>query len=134
MRTLSLVFCFAVTVVLADEPIRRPLTTDEIDALKEPLALGQRVLAAWSRYSQFASLSTPVRAGSDVISSTPTLELLHATHSLGDSDFALTLHYQTRLHPVPPNATKDASIVTMRTDRGEIFVDVSGIVTLQPPK
>jgi hypothetical protein len=134
MRTLSLAFCFAITVVLADEPARRPLTTDEVAALKEPLELGQRVLAAWSRYSQVASLSTPVRAGSDVITSTPTLELLHATHSLGDSDFALALHYQTRLHPVPPNPPKDASIVSMRTDRGEIVVDISGNVALQPPK
>ena len=134
MRALFLLLFFVASVGLAQQaPARRPLTTAEAAALEECVALGHRVLAAWSRYSEVTNLSTPISAGVDVLTRTPTLELLHATHSLSDSDLALSSHYQTRLHPVPPNASKDAPILSMRTDRGEIVIDISGNVTLQPP-
>lgn len=135
MRALCFLLLFVASVGFAQQaPARRPLTTGEAGALEECVALGHRVLAAWSHYSDVTTLSTPMSAGVDVITRTPTLELLHATHSLSDSDLALSLHYLTRLHPVPPNAPKDAPILSMRTDRGEIVVDISGNVTLQPPK
>jgi hypothetical protein len=135
MRTLSLLVFFVASIGVAQRaPDRRPLTTAEAAALKEPVALGFRVLAAWSRYSEVSHLSTPISAGVDVITSTPTLELLHATHSLSDSDFTLSSHCQTKLHPVPPNAPRDAPIISMHTDRGDIVIDISGNVTLQPPR
>jgi hypothetical protein len=135
MRALCLLLFFFPIVGLAQQaPARRPLTTAEAAALEEPVALGHRVLAAWSRHSEVTNLSTPIPVGVDVLTSTPTLELLHATPSLSDFDFALSLHCQMSLHPVPPNAPKDAPTISMRTGRGEIVIDISGNVTLQPPK
>jgi hypothetical protein len=135
MRPLYLLLLFVASGGLAQQaPAPRPLTTAEAAALEEPVALGHRVLAAWSHYSELTYLSTPIFAGVDVLTRTPTLELLHATHSLSDSDFALSSHYRTTLHPLPANAPKDAPILSMRTDRGEIVVDISGNITLQPPR
>jgi hypothetical protein len=135
MRALYFLLFFVASVGFAQQaPARRPLTTAEAAALEEPVALGHRVLAAWSRYSEVTYLSTPIPAGVDVLTRTPTLELLHATHSLSDSDFALSSHYRTRLHPVPPNAPKNAPVLSMHTERGEIVVEISGNITLQPPK
>lgn len=134
-RALWLLLFFVASAGLTQQPpARRPLTPAEAAALDECGRLAHRVLDAWSRYLEVTNRSTPIRGGVDVLTRTPTLELLHATHSLSDSDLALSLHYQTRLHPVPPNAPKDAPILSMRTDRGEIVVDISGNVTLQPLK
>ena len=136
MRAFCLLLFFVASVGLAQQaPARRPLTTAEAAALEESVALGHRVLAAWARYLEVTNLSTPIPVGVDVLTRTPTLELLHATHSLGDSDFALSSHYQTRRLPGGPNAPQGSSASgTMRTDRGEIVVDISGNVTLQPPE
>ena len=134
MRVLPLIVCFVFTIAFAEQQTPRPLTTDDTAALTESVALGQRVLAAWLRYSKAAALSTPIPAGIDAISSTPTLELLHATHSLSDSDFALSLQCQARLHPVPVNAPKDAPALSMQTARGELIFDISGNITLRPLK
>jgi hypothetical protein len=134
MRALCLIVCVVSGVAFAGQPARHSLTTAEAAALKESVALGHRVLSAWSHYSEVTGISTPISAGVDVISSTPTLELLHATHSLSDSDFAVSLRCQAKLYPVPVDAPKDAPILSLHTDLGELVFDIGGNITLQPPK
>jgi hypothetical protein len=135
MRALSVIIVIVASFAFAEQPTtRRPLTTAEAATLKGSVDLGHRVLAAWSRYSQATYVSSPIPTGAALFTNTPTLELLHATHSLSDSDFALSLQCQIKLHPVPVGAPNDAPILCVRTDRGELVFDISGNITLQPPK
>lgn len=122
------------SIACAEQPARRPLTAPETTELEQPIALGRRILEAWSHYYEVTYHSRPVPVGVDVITNTPTLELLHAAHALSDSDFALCLRCHATLHPVPVGAAKDAPILTLRTSRGEVVFDISGNITLQPSK
>jgi hypothetical protein len=38
------------------------------------------------------------------------------------------------LYPVPVDAPKDAPILSLHTDLGELVFDIGGNITLQPPK
>ena len=134
MRARYLIAIVLAGVAFAEPPTRRPLTTAETAALEQSLALGRRVLAAWSHYSEATYPSKPIPARADVLTSMPTLELLHATHSLSDSDFALALECHAKLHPLPVNAPKEAAILTMRSVSGELIFDMSGNITLEPPQ
>ena len=135
MRALSVIIVIIASLASAEQPATpRPLTTAEAATLKESVDLGHRVLAAWARYSQVTSVSSPLPTGAALFTSTPTLELLHATHSLSDSDFAASLQCQIKLHTVPVDAPNDAPILSVRTDRGELVFDITGNITLQPSK
>jgi hypothetical protein len=135
MRALAFIIVIVASRAFAEQPTTpRPLTTAEAATLKESVDLGHRVLAAWARYSQTTYVSSPIPTGAALFTSTPTLELLHATHSLSDSDFARSLQCHIKLHPVPVGAPKDAPILSVRADRGELVFDITGNITLQPPK
>jgi hypothetical protein len=133
MRTLYLILFVVAGLAFAQQPPSpRPLTTAEAAALVEPVALGHRVLAALSHYFEVKIPRGPAGTGPTLLTSMPTLELLHVAACLNDSDFALSRHYRATLHTMLPNAPATQPVLSMRTDRGELFFDIGGNRTLQP--
>jgi len=52
MRVLSFALLISVSVAFGSEPAARSLTSDEAKALRQPAALGERILAEASRYTK----------------------------------------------------------------------------------
>src|SRR5258708_3759808 len=123
MRQLFLLLLIAVSSAFADQPAaRRPLTAKESAALQEPITLGQRILAALSRYSK-TSERIKVPTEFDVMTRTPTIEVLHAAGYVGDSDMPLSHRYQVVLELIPPEAPPTQPLLTMQTGSGELIFD-----------
>jgi hypothetical protein len=132
MRKLPLVLLIAVTSAFGDQPsTRRPLTGKESAALEEPTALGHRMLTALARYSK-ASEPVKIPTEFDVMTRTPTIELLHAAGYISDSDTLLSRRYRVVLQLIPAEAPPTRPLLTMQTDSGELIFDTRGNVTLRP--
>jgi hypothetical protein len=117
-----------VSVVMAAQPA--PLTPDEAKALREPIDLGHRLLAALSRYPQ-PSASSKASAGIDLITSVPTVELLHSAGYVTDSDLELAHGYRATLQAVPAGSGASQPLLSMHTDRGELTFARDGTLALQ---
>ena len=131
MRALYICLLIAVGAAFASQPITgRPLTAKEAAALREPTALGHRILTALSHYPK-ASEEAKVPTGLDLLTQVPTIEVLHAGGYISDSDMSLSHHYHAALQPIPAGAPQTQPLLTMQTDRGELVFDTLGDVTLR---
>ena len=131
MRAVYPAFFVVVALAFADQSTtRQPLTTADAAALEEATTLGQRVLTALARY---LAVSQPpnISEDRDLLTRTPTIDILHAIGYLTDSDIALSNQYRATLHPVPPEPAATQPVLTMHTDRGELIFDASGNVALE---
>ena len=130
MRRLSVLLVIAVSSAFADQSTTRPLTTEQIVALQEPVALGGRLLAALSRYAK-ASEQVKVPTEFDVSTRVPTIELLHASGCISDSDVTLAYRYRAVPQLIPANSPPTQPMLTMQTDRGELIFDTRAKVALR---
>jgi hypothetical protein len=95
----------------------------------EAMELGQRVLKALFEYPK-PSLRMNVLRGRDLLTTLPTIEVLHAGGYISDSDVSLCHRYHVALHPIPAGASQAQPMLTMETNRGELVFDTSGDCTL----
>jgi len=131
MRVLSFALLISVSVAFGSEPAARSLTSDEAKALRQPAALGERILAEASRYTK-ASEGIKIPPELDVLTRAPTIDVLHAAGYIRDSDMALAHRYQATLQFVPASARPTHTLLTMQTERGELIFDRRGNVRLRP--
>jgi hypothetical protein len=127
---LAIASMFCVVWASSAEPARRELTAAETAALQEPIDLGKRVYAALCRYW---SSSKPVEGAArypDLVTASPTVDLLHALGYIADSDMKLTGQYKVVIPPVVGEKPM-APVVAMQTKYGEISFDIRGEIRLQ---
>jgi hypothetical protein len=110
------------------------LTAVDAAALEEPTALGHRILAGLSHYFEFSPALMHIQGEVDLVTRTPTIEILHAYRCVSDSDFALCHRYHATLHPVPSDAPATQAVLSMQTDRGVLVFQANGEVGLELPK
>jgi hypothetical protein len=106
------------------QPAPHSLSPEDTEALREPLALGQRIIAAASKYSKpsdFAKMPN----GPALLTQVPTIEILHAARDISDADMLLARRYRATLHPA------NQPLLSMETDRGELEFYGRGGVTLR---
>jgi hypothetical protein len=132
MRVLSFALVISVSAAFGSEPVARSLTSDEAKALREPTALGERILVQVLRYTK-TSEGIKIPPEFDVMTRAPTIDVLHAAGYISESDRVLAHHYQATLQPVPANATPTHALLTMQTERGELIFDIRGQITLRQP-
>jgi hypothetical protein len=130
MRVLSFALVISVSVAFGSEPAARSLTSDEAKALRQPTALGERILAQVSRYRK-ASEGIKIPLEFDVLTRAPTIDVLRAAGYITESDMTLAHRYQATLQPVPANARPTHPLLTMETERGELIFDTRGEITLR---
>jgi hypothetical protein len=130
MRVLYIFLLITIGAAFASQPITsRPLSAKEAAALREPTALGRRILSALSHYPK-ASEQAKVPTGLDLLTPVPPIEVLHACGYISDSDISLSHQYHATLQPIPSGAPQTQPLLTMKTDRGELVFDTLGDVTL----
>jgi hypothetical protein len=114
--------------VLAAQP--RPLSSDEAKLLQQPIDLGQRLLAALSRYPE-PSASANRTTGVDLITNVPTVEVLHSAGYVTDSDMVLARRYGATFQSKPAGSNASQPLLSMHTDRGELTFAGDGTLTLR---
>jgi hypothetical protein len=127
-----LVSVFAVIgFALAGQPAAdHPLTVEASAALREPVALGQRILAALSRYSS-APKRGDIPTGGSLLTDNPSIEVLHAGGYIGDSDMTLAARYKATLQAIPAGAPATQPMLTMTVHGGELIFDTQGNVAFR---
>ncbi len=114
--------------VLAAQPT--PLSSDKAKLLQQPIDLGYRLLAALSRYPK-PSASANRTGGVDLITSVPTVEVLHSAGYVTDSDMVLARRYRATFQSMPAGSNASQPRLSMHTDRGELTFAGDGTVALQ---
>ena len=130
---LLILLLIVASLALADPPAGYRLSPTEKAELKEPLALARRIIAARYRYSK-ASERVRVPAEYDVMTRTPTIEVIHAAGYISDSDALLSYRYRVVLQLVAPGAALGQAVLTMQTNRGELMLDKLGNAALARQK
>jgi hypothetical protein len=106
------------------QPAPHSLSPEDAEALREPLALGQRIMVAASKYFKPSDLAKMPTAGA-LLTRVPTVEILHAAGDISDADMMLARRYRATLHP----ATQP--LLSIETDRGELIFYGQSEVTLR---
>jgi hypothetical protein len=117
--------------VFAQNQQSRALSTTESVALREPIAVGKRIIAALSRYPVASGSTTRATADRSLLTRTPTLDLLHASGYISDTDFAFSHSCHATLQPVPAGASADHPVLRLQTASGELIFDARGEVTIR---
>jgi hypothetical protein len=131
MRAVFLVLLLVSLAFAEQPPTRRALTTADAAALEEPVSAGRRVILGLAHYLEKMPAITYGGGGPALLTSTPTVEILHAYRYVTDSDFAVCRRYRATLHTVPPNAPATQPLLTMQTPRGVLVFPLNGEVALE---
>ena len=120
---IALVLVCELIPVSAREPSTRPLTAEEMNAIREPIELGDRIYRALYRYLDKEHLRIPL-TGPDVVGSYPTVNVLHAAGFITDADIRLSERYHVSIAAVIFNS-KDPAVM-IQTVIGEVIIDARG--------
>lgn len=128
---ITIAFACSISAFSSAEPPPRLLTSEQTDALREPLDLGYKLHGALFRYFSRPGKDVPGR-GVDLVTGWPTIDVLHVLGYITDSDMRLVKQYKVSIATVAFQPTDP--VLTMQTKVGQISFDARGTVSLHDPQ